>query len=123
MGTSIKYLNYSVVRGGTTIHSGTVPSIIADGGSNKDYDQGGIWLTSSHETATVIEYSDAEGSVWNMPSDAHKTDWIAYSEKIKAGEGDPSLYDFATVPLGSAPDGVCIRGCGLLPPEMDGEPD
>ena len=120
MGTSIKYLNYNVVRAGATIHSGTVPAIIADGGTNKDYDHGGIWLTQSAATPTVIEYTDADGKVWNMPSDATKHEWISYSDKIKAGLGDESLYNYDGR-MGTAPDLVCIRGCGLLPPDMEEE--
>lgn len=121
MGTSIKYLDYNVVKEGSTIHSGTVPAIIADGGTNKDFDLGGIWLTCTAETPTVIEYSDESGALWNMPSDAQKHEWDSYAEKVKAGEADEYLYDLNN-PLSTAPDGICIRGCGLLPPEMDGDP-
>jgi hypothetical protein len=84
MANSIKYLNYTVVRDGETINSGTVPAVIAFTGSIKDYDLGGIWLSRS-APKTEINIGDESKTVI-VHSDRNKTEWLSYLEKLNSGE-------------------------------------
>lgn len=77
MGKSIRYVDYDVVRNGEVIHSGSVPAIIAVGGSNKDYDLAGLWLSHNSDEATEIHFTgtDIDAVVF---SSSRKTDWLKY---------------------------------------------
>jgi hypothetical protein len=92
MEKSIKYLTYNVVRDGKVVHSGKVPAMLADGGTNKDYDFEGIWLSRS-SVPTTIQYLNETGNVFHsIPSDCHKYEWLSYADKVRTGAANPDVY-------------------------------
>lgn len=82
MENNIKYLDYKVFRDGNLIHTGTVPEIIALGGSSKDFDLGGIWMSHSREDITTIEFSQNGNHVVTMHSDCKKDEWLSYLRSL-----------------------------------------
>lgn len=82
MEKSIKYLDYKIYRGNELIHSGTVPELIALGGSSREFDLGGIWLTHSRPDITTIEFSYNSEHIVTIYSDCKKDEWLAYMQSL-----------------------------------------
>ena len=80
----IRYLDYTVQRNGKLIHSGKVPDIIAVGGSHKDYDLEGIWLTHSDPNLTVLNFSYNSQPLLSSYSDSTKDEWLDFLENSKS---------------------------------------
>jgi hypothetical protein len=78
MEKSIKYLDYKIYREGKAIHAGSVPELIALGGSSKEFDLGGIWMTHSRPDITTIEFSYNGEHIITMYSDCKKEEWLTY---------------------------------------------
>lgn len=80
MGKSIKNLTYNVIRNDSIIQTGSVPAIIAVGGSNKDYDLGGIWLTHTSPEVTTLQLTGDNVNI-TLHSDSKKDDWLEYRKQ------------------------------------------
>jgi hypothetical protein len=80
MGNNIKYLNYTVSKDGNKLASGSVPALLAVGGTNKNYDLAGVWLTYKSEVMTKIDLSDNDAIDMSLCSDCTTDDWLAYKE-------------------------------------------
>jgi hypothetical protein len=82
MEKSIKYLDYKIYRDNKLIHSGAVPELIALGGSCREFDLGGIWMTHSRPDITTIEFSYNGEHIITMYSDCKKEEWLAYIQSL-----------------------------------------
>lgn len=83
MGSPIKTLRYEVWKDSQIINQGTVPAIIAIGGSDKDYDLTGIWI--DHETQVSnnfrIDFYDGNEKILSKHSGILNKEWINYRDQ------------------------------------------
>jgi hypothetical protein len=80
----IKYLNYTILKSGEAVHSGTVPEIFTVSGVEKQFNLGGVWLWHTCPEPTVIRLSDGN-KTHDILSDRIPETWFEYcaSHNIK----------------------------------------
>jgi hypothetical protein len=54
----IKYVNYTVIKSGEVVHTGTVPEIFTVSGIEKQFNLGGVWLWHTCPEPTILRLSD-----------------------------------------------------------------
>lgn len=73
----IKYLDYSVLKSGEVVHSGTVPEIFSVSGVEKQFNLGGVWLWHTCPELTVLRLSDGE-KTYDLQSNRIPKTWFEY---------------------------------------------
>jgi hypothetical protein len=73
----IKYVNYSIIKSGETVHTGTVPEIFTLSGIEKQFNLGGVWIWHTCPQPTVLRLSDGNKTN-DMLSNRMPTTWFNY---------------------------------------------
>jgi len=75
----IKYVNYTVIKSGEVVHSGTVPEIFTVSGVEKQFNLGGVWLWHTCPESTILRLSD-NNKTYDLLSDRIPESWFNYCQ-------------------------------------------
>lgn len=75
----IKYINYTVLKSGEVVHTGTVPEIFTVSGIEAQFNLGGVWLWHTCPEPTVLRLSDGNKTI-DVLSDRIPETWFRYCQ-------------------------------------------